>query len=996
MQPDDAIAIVGIAGIFSGSPTLAQFWVNVRDGVDSTSDVPPGRWLIEPERAFDPRVAVADRVYSIRGGFIERPKLEPQGLDLDPSLLDRLDPVFTLSIHVARQAWGNARTERVDRGRVGVIFGNIVLPTETASELTRQTLGTAFEKILGVPSTENGATEPFNAFPAGLPAALVARSLRLKGPAYTIDAACASSLYSLKLATDLLRAGRADAVLCGGVSRPDPLYTQMGFSQLRALSARGKAAPLDHRGDGLVVGEGAGMFVLKRVQDALAHGDHIYAVVTGIGLSNDIHGDLLSPSSEGQIRAMRMACAQAGWSHGDVDLIECHATGTPVGDAVEIESLKSLWGQSGWKTGQCAIGSVKSNIGHALTAAGAAGLLKVLLALENETLPPTANFERSPQGFGLDESPFRVLNQAEHWARRTGNPPRRAAISGFGFGGINCHVLIEEWDGSRPRETPGCDTSVPSGRSRQLGRAAITPLAIVGLSAHFGPFNGKEPFEKRVLGYDREATASKPRNWWGIPESSVLNAIARSWAGEPPGEPRHHPARTEPRPPGITQGHLEHQGGDSRGFYIDSLDFGVGQFRIPPKELAEMQPQQSLMLRVAAEAIADAHWDAQTALRTGVLIGIGLDLNTTNFQLRWSLADRAKGWNDSQRLGLAHDQLARWIDELTNAAGPALTANRTMGSLGGLIASRIAREFKIGGPSFTVSCDETSGIQALAIAAAWLRTGELDAAIVGAVDFAGDPRAVLARQRIRGVPTGSSCACDGAVALVVKRVEDARRDGDHILAILGELNISSCNQFISPMINDHSLHDIGSIEAEFGAAGAATGLATVAKAALCLDRRILPSPELARVIPGGRGSVRAQSRQGSPGGSLSQDRANAFGPPTGPCFWIRNRAEGPRRARVQISSLGDNHDEVNLEECEENRLATRRDRIRPTMPVGLFAIEADDEKGITDRIHELSDMRAAHRLRISILWHASGVNAIPTILGSDSVRPSSLIASHRS
>ena len=134
-------------------------------------------------------------------------------------------------------------------------------------------------------------------------------------------------------------------MLCGGVSRPDPLYTQMGFSQLRALSARGKAAPLDHRGDGLVVGEGAGMFVLKRLDDALAHGDHIYGVVAGIGLSNDIHGDLLAPSSEGQLRAMRMAYEQAGWSPGDVDLVECHAAGTPLGDAVEIESLKSLWGR---------------------------------------------------------------------------------------------------------------------------------------------------------------------------------------------------------------------------------------------------------------------------------------------------------------------------------------------------------------------------------------------------------------------------------------------------------------------------------------------------------------------------------------------------------------------------------------------------------------------------------------------------------------------------
>ena len=180
-----------------------------------------------------------------------------------------------------------------------------------------------------------------------------------------------------------------------------------------------------------------------------------------------------------------------------------------------------------------------------------------------------------------------------------------------------------------------------------------------------------------------------------------------------------------------------------------SLEFRVDQFRIPPKELGEMLPQQSLMLRVAAEAIGDARWDSTLALRTGVLIGIGLDLNTTNFHLRWSLADRARAWNDALGLELSSEELARWIDELRASAGPALTANRTMGSLGGLIASRIAREFRIGGPSFTVSCDETSGIQALAIAADWLRRGELDAAIVGAVDFAGDPRAVIARHQLR-------------------------------------------------------------------------------------------------------------------------------------------------------------------------------------------------------------------------------------------------------
>src|SRR5439155_14498773 len=158
------------------------------------------------------------------------------------------------------------------------------------------------------------------------------------------------------------------------------------------LAPSGGCAPLDAAADGLMVGEGAGVFVLKRLEDAEAHGDRIYGVITGIGLSNDIGGGLLAPAAEGQLRAMRAAYRQAGWRPADVDLIECHATGTPVGDAVELTSLKELWAGA---PGRCALGAVKSTVGHLLTGAGAAGLLKVLLALKYPTLPPTGHF-RAP------------------------------------------------------------------------------------------------------------------------------------------------------------------------------------------------------------------------------------------------------------------------------------------------------------------------------------------------------------------------------------------------------------------------------------------------------------------------------------------------------------------------------------------------------------------------------------------------------------------------
>ena len=349
----------------------------------------------------------------------------------------------------------------------------------------------------------------------------------------------------------------------------------------------------------------------------------------------------------------------------------------PRGDAVEFQSLKSLWGESGWRPGQCVIGSVKGNIGHAFTAAGAAGLLKVLLALKHGLFPPTANFERPARTLGLEQSPFRVLSRAEPWPTRGPGRPGGAAVSGFGFGGINAHVLIEEW--------------CTAGR---VGRIPETPdpavdasVAIVGIAAQVARWRAGRQF-RPSFSADRM-------------DSPV------------------------------------------RGPDLTSMEFRLDEFRIPPTELAEMLPQQSLMLRVAAAAIRDSGWDQRLALRTGVLIGIGLDLNTTNFHLRWSLPDRAREWNRVLGLDLSPEALAHWIDELRQAAGPALTANRTMGALGGLVASRIAREFQVGGPTFTISCDETSGNQAMAIAVGWLRRGELDAAIVGAVDLASDPRAVL-------------------------------------------------------------------------------------------------------------------------------------------------------------------------------------------------------------------------------------------------------------
>ncbi|HEY7326554.1 MAG TPA: beta-ketoacyl synthase N-terminal-like domain-containing protein [Gemmataceae bacterium] len=925
------IAIVSMGGLFPSASSPERLWEQILSGSDAAREVPLHRWLIDPRQGYDPTIARSDHVYSIRGCFLDSIPQDSAGLDLPAELLSELDPVFHLALYAARQAFASGMTRGLDRRRVGVILGNIALPTERVSELARAYLGRTLAERIAQTAPSVEAPSPLNRYIPGLVAGIVAKALGLAGGSCTLDAACASSLYALKLAADELRAGRADAMLAGGVSRPDCLYTQMGFSQLRALSPSGRCSPFDARADGLVVGEGAGVFLLKRLEDAVQHGDRILAVIAGIGLSNDVQGNLLAPSSEGQLRAMYAAYHEAGWNPNEVDLIECHATGTPVGDSVEFQSLKSLWGNKGWRQGQCVIGSVKSTVGHLLTAAGAAGIVKVLSAFRMQTLPPTANFSTPAPGMELDKSPFRILSRGESWLRREERIPRRAAVSAFGFGGINAHVLLEEW-GHKP-------IAPPTGNQPVAGATGLSkdtrPIAVVGMATHFGPWNSLRTFQHRVLGGDNDVSPSSPPHWWGVDRSA--------WFRE--------------------------QGFDERtfaGHYIDGqVTIQADRFRIPPRELQETLPQQLLMLQVAAEAIDVAGLDEERRPRTGVFIGIGLDLNTTNYHFRWSL-DPA----------------------LRDAAGPSLTASRTMGSLGSIVASRIAREFRLGGPSFTLSSEESSGLRALEAAVRALQQGEIDQAIAGAVDMAGDVRAVLAAHQHRPFSaSGRVCPFDagadgtlpgeGAAAVVLKRLDDAMRDGDTIHAVIRGIGVAAAydsalerayaeagvdpasvayleghgsgnphedKNEIQALVSFFSPHNstqpmtLGSAKADIGHTGAAAGFASFVKACLCLDQQILPP--LRNLT-----TVREELAQS----------AERFALLRSPQYWLRDRLRGPRRAGVSSLSVDGNCVHVVLEAWEPAACVDRSDRLHPLGQhrESLFVIEGRDAGALIDSLGRL-------------------------------------------
>jgi 3-oxoacyl-(acyl-carrier-protein) synthase/3-hydroxymyristoyl/3-hydroxydecanoyl-(acyl carrier protein) dehydratase len=856
----EPIAIVGMGGIFPGAASLDDFWRDIINRKDQARLVPRHRWILPPEAALADSPA-PDKVYSLRGCFVDGVALTVTDLGVDETELSQLDPLYRLALAAGGDAFRDGRTGNLDRSRVGVILAAIALPTDGSSAITRELLGRAFrDRLFGeiagpLPLTQEESARdrededgfvrvpahPLSSRVTGLPAAIIARALKLGGAAYTLDAACASSLYALKLACDELHEGRADAMLAGGVSRPDCLYTQMGFSQLRALSRSGRCSPFDERSDGLLVGEGAGLVLLKRLDDAVRDGDRVYAVIRGIGLSNDIGGSLLAPDEEGQLRAMRQAYEQAGWSPDDVDLIECHGTGTPVGDAVEISSLRALWCDVGGRPGGCPIGSVKSNIGHLLTAAGAAGLIKTLLAMRHHELPPSANFERPAKIIPLAGSPFRVQTRAEPWPRRDGRTPRRAAVSAFGFGGINAHVLLEECGedaagngeqgtGNRARgQGPKPLVADPPGRASHLKPS----IAIIGMDARFGRLANLREFDEAIINGGSALVARPTDRWYGL---------------------------DEPPSPDSQISDLKSQ---SAGAYLNEVTIPVGKYRIPPHEITSILPQQLLMLESVAAALTDAGMPLrQRRPRVGVIIGMALDFETTNYHLRWWLESQAPVW--ARRLGLdwTSDERVEWLADLRDAVGPALDAPRVLGALGSIAASRIARECQFGGPSLTVSCDEASGLKALEIASRMLQRGEIDAAVVGAVDLAGDVRAVLCAEALRGPSSGgASIVGEGAAAVVLKREGDARRDGDRTYAILrsfGAASSAACahdgnsspasvaarraREAAGVESDEATIDESDSVASVIGATGAATGLASLVFAALRLSRDQSGSP----------------------------------------------------------------------------------------------------------------------------------------------------------
>ncbi|MCU7723978.1 polyketide synthase dehydratase domain-containing protein [Actinoplanes sp. KI2] len=457
----EQIAIVGMAALFPGSADLDQYWRNVVAGKGCITDVPPDRFdelFYDPENAHRP-----DRFYCRRGGFLDEAAFEPLKFGIMPNSVTDIEPDQLISLEVASAAITDAGgPERMpDADRIGVILGRggLISPgairysqrvrvNNQVISILRELLPDLDEERLDLVrdrfDQQLGKQQPEGAIGVvpNLAASRVANRLNLRGPAYTIDAACASSLLAVDQGMTELSSGRLDAVLAGGTHHVHDISFWSVFNQLQALSRTGDIRPFDAGADGMLVGEGTGFVVLKRLADAERAGDRVYAVIRGSGTSSDGRSaSMFNPASSGQALAIRRAWEMAGLDPTASDalgLLEAHGTGTPTGDAAELTTLAEVFGGPG-DGERPVIGSVKSMIGHAMPAAGIAGLIKAALAVYHGVLPPTVNCDE-PRA-EMARTRFTPIAAAKPWP---GTGPRRAGVNAFGFGGVNAHVVIEQ------------------------------------------------------------------------------------------------------------------------------------------------------------------------------------------------------------------------------------------------------------------------------------------------------------------------------------------------------------------------------------------------------------------------------------------------------------------------------------------------------------------------------------------------------------------------
>ncbi|MFT5914694.1 MAG: PfaB family protein [Bacteroidia bacterium] len=828
------IAIIGISALFPGASTPKKFWENLMSEKDVTSHATQQDFGVNPASIFYPEKGIEDRCYSTRGGYIRDFQFDPNGFELSADYLSKQDKLFQWSLYTAKEALidGGYYQKKEQLENCGLILGNLSFPTSSSHQLIAdiycRSLESNIQELLKSSEfklKDHQQQSPENEILEYTPSEMVSKALALGKTHYALDAACATSLYAIKLACDELQTGKADMMLAGAVSASDQLFIHMGFSIFHAYSPMDKKfVPFDKESAGLVSSEGAGMVLLKRLEDAERDGDNIIGVIGGVGLSNDGRGKfLLSPNPKGQNLAFERTYSNNDISPNDTSYIECHATGTPLGDTTELNSIANYFSKH---EANPLLGSVKSNMGHLLTVAGMTGLLKVLLAMQHQVIPPNINLTNPIKSDSNWEGSNGMITNHTPWK----DEKKQAGINSFGFGGTNAHMVVQNYLG---QENDNLQADKP---------VQLQPMAVVGMDAHFGSCENLESFYQAIYNGEQQFNPLPKNRWKGVDaNTSLLKKY------------------------GFKDGIA------SKGAYIEDFEIDLLRYKIQPKEAEHLQPQQALLLKVADNAIKDAGLEEHE--NVAVLVAMETELAIHQCLSRWDVEWQVKEALESAGLELAEDETAELIrlvkKGIYHREGKP-TPSEFTSFIGNLMASRISALWDFSGPSFTVSCGENSVFKALEIAQNMLSLGEVDAVVVGAVDFSGGLENVLLRQKVHATNSNTNPSCsfnvgnegwmigEGAGAVVLKKNNVEKHDKVYtVIDEIGAINTQKLFDYIELSATGISAQDeyeqgellkktsskataLGTVKSNIGHTFAASGMASLIKTALCMHHRFIP------------------------------------------------------------------------------------------------------------------------------------------------------------
>lgn len=760
------------------------FWETIISGKSGIQVTPKERW--NWENYYDEDRTAEDKTYCKLGAYIESYKFPHDEYKYSEKGLSELNRAQLMMLDSILQALKKSQNKNriLDSLDTGLFLGNMLGDEAFANysinfrgkeflyyleqnegfkqlkKSQKEEIKMQFQKILDQ-KFEGINDSNYKKLLHSTLAKSVRDILNIKGTTLIMDAACSAGTLVIDEAVKHLQNNNLQTCIISGVLGNISVTGNVAFAKVGGLSPT-HSAPLDITANGLIPGEGAATIIVKRLEQAVKDKDNIFGVIRGVGTASDGKGkSIYAPSSAGQVKAMKKALEKADLQPRDVEYIEAHATGTKVGDKVELGTIKLLYENENLPSKSVAIGTIKSQIGHSFSAAGMANLVKVLEGMRNNILPPTHNFNEEPEGVELEKTPFYINTEPKPWISKKEGEPRRASVNAFGFGGINASVVVEEYK----KEYHG--NLLEKMEANKQKSCEVMDVAVVGVgcidSESVGAIDWWKNIEK-----NKKIHNEFPKKRWNEEINEIFGDKSKI-----------------------------------QGSFIEKLEFPWLKYKIPPKILAEIDKSQQMGIMASGEAIEDYGLEKLSSKTTGVYVGTALGLESSILaNLRIRFVEYFEILKDIPEFSELEEGVKLSIfEEITKKFRryiPKVGEDTLPGYMDNIIAGRIANFFDIQGTNIVVDGDSTSFVNALEQGFMSLESGENDTVIVGGVHANMTPELLELFDTLKKQKKESCSFCDskiedfimgeGAVFFVLKKFSDVSDDDKVYARIKGVLN----------------------------------------------------------------------------------------------------------------------------------------------------------------------------------------------------------------